>query len=70
MKTFSNFFEDIATRRKMLKQRQSQQAADFKDKTAGAYQRAKDEAAQNAAYRAKVKSEVRKEIETEKENES
>ena len=66
MKTFSNFFEDIASRRKMLKQRQVQQAADFKDKTQGAMQRAK----QKAAERAKVKAEVRKEVESEIERES
>jgi len=65
MKTFSNFFEDIASRRKMLKQRQIQQAADFKDRTTGAHQRAKDEAVKKAAYREKVKAEVRKEIEDE-----
>jgi len=65
MKTFSNFFEDIASRRKMLKQRQVQQAADFKDRTTGAHQRAKDEAVKKAAYREKVKAEVRKEIEDE-----
>ena len=65
MKTFSHFSEDIASRRKMLKQRQVQQAADFKDKTTGAHQRAKDEAVKKAAYREKVKAEVRKEIEDE-----
>jgi len=65
MKTFSHFSEDIASRRKVLKQRQIQQAADFKDKTTGAHQRAKDEAVKKAAYREKVKAEVRKEIEDE-----
>jgi len=65
MKSFSHFSEDIATRRKILKQRQSQQAADFKDRTAGAHQRGKEEAVRKAAYREKVKAEVRKEIESE-----
>tara|TARA_B100000902_G_scaffold45230_1_gene52846 strand:- start:306 stop:506 length:201 start_codon:yes stop_codon:yes gene_type:complete len=65
MKTFSHFSEDIASRRKVLKQRQIQQAADFKDRTTGAHQRAKDEAVKKAAYREKVKAEVRKEIEDE-----
>ena len=65
MKTFSNFFEDIATRRKMLKQRQSQQAADFKDRTAGAHQRAKEDAKRKASYKAQVRAEVEKEIENE-----
>ena len=65
MKSFSHFSEDIASRRKMFKQRQVQQAADFKDKTTGAHQRAKDEAVKKAAYRKKVEAEVRKEIENE-----
>ena len=67
MKTFSNFFEDIASRRKMFKQRQVQQAADFKDKTTGAHQRAKADAIKKAAYKAKVRAEVEKEIENERE---
>ena len=67
MKTFSNFFEDIASRRKMLKQRQVQQAADFKDRTTGAHQRAKEDAKRKASYKAKVRSEVEKEIENERE---
>ena len=61
MKTFSNFFEDIATRRKSLRQRQAQQAADYKDSTVGAMQRAK----QKAAEKEKIRAEVRKEIENE-----
>ena len=65
MKTFSNFFEDIATRRKSLRQRQAQQAADFKDRTTGAYQRSKEDAKKKAAYKAKVRAEVEKEIENE-----
>jgi len=67
MKTFSNFFEDIASRRKMLKQRQVQQAADFKDRTTGAHQRAKEDVKRKASYKAKVRSEVEKEIENERE---
>jgi len=65
MKSFSQLTEDIATRRKMFNQRQSQQSVDFKDRTTGAHQRAKDEAVKKAAYRKKVKAEVRKEIENE-----
>ena len=61
MKTSRQFFEDIASRRKMFKQRQAQQAADFKNRTVGAIQKAKEK----AAYREKVKAEVRKEIENE-----
>ena len=68
MKTFSNFFEDIASRRKMLKQRQTQQAADFKDRTTGAHQRAKADAKRKAAYKAEVRAEVEKEIENERES--
>ena len=65
MKTIHQFFEDIASRRAMFKQRSLKQAADFKDRTTGARQRAKDEAVKKAAYREKVKAEVRKEIEDE-----
>ena len=61
MKSFSQLTEDIASRRKLLKQRQVKQAADFKDRTVGAIQKAKEK----AAYREKVKAEVRKEIENE-----
>ena len=46
MKSFSHFSEDIASRRKMFKQRQAQQAADYKDSTVGAMQRAKQKAAE------------------------
>ena len=67
MKTFSNFFEDIASRRKMFKQRQVQQTADFKDRTTGAHQRAKADAKRKAAYKAQVRAEVEKEIENERE---
>ena len=65
MKTFSHFFEDIATRRKSLRQRQAQQAVDFKDRTTGAYQRSKENAKKKADYKAKVRAEVEKEIENE-----
>ena len=65
MKTFSHFFEDIATRRKSLRQRQAQQAADFKDRSSGAYQRSKEDAKKKADYKAKVRAEVEKEIENE-----
>ena len=51
----------------MFKQRQVQQAADFKDKTTGAHQRAKADAKRKAAYKAKVRAEVEKEIENERE---
>ena len=67
MKSFSHFSEDIATRRKTLKQRQAQQAADFKDRTTGAYQRSKEDAKKKADYKAKVRAEVEKEIENERE---
>ena len=67
MKSFSHFSEDIASRRKMLKQRQVQQAADFKDRTTGAHQRAKADAKRKAAYKAQVRAEVEKEIENERE---
>ena len=68
MNTFSHFFEDIATRRKSLRQRQAQQAADFKDRTTGAHQRAKEDAKRKAAYKAQVRAEVAKEIENERES--
>jgi|TARA_R100001443_G_scaffold1158_1_gene4470 hypothetical protein len=45
----------------MFKQRQAQQAADYKDSTVGAMQRAK----QKAAEKEKIRAEVRKEIENE-----
>ena len=61
MKSFSHFSEDIASRRKMFKQRQAQQAADYKDSTVGAMQRAK----QKAAEKEKIRAEVREEIENE-----
>tara|TARA_R100000152_G_C6647887_1_gene90378 strand:+ start:207 stop:413 length:207 start_codon:yes stop_codon:yes gene_type:complete len=67
VKSFNHFSEDIASRRKMFKQRQVQQAADFKDKTTGAHQRAKADAIKKAAYKAKVRAEVEKEIENERE---
>ena len=51
----------------MFKQRQVQQAADFKDRTTGAHQRAKADAIKKAAYKAKVRAEVEKEIENERE---
>tara|TARA_B100001250_G_scaffold392279_1_gene393959 strand:- start:708 stop:908 length:201 start_codon:yes stop_codon:yes gene_type:complete len=65
MKSFSHFSEDIETRRKLLKQRQLKLSSDFKDKTTGAHQRAKDEAVKKAAYKKKVRAEVEKEIENE-----
>ena len=68
MKSFSHFSEDIDSRRKMFKQRQVKQAADFKDKTTGAYNRAKEDVKRKAAYKAKVRSEVEKEIENERES--
>tara|TARA_B100001079_G_C16338507_1_gene482401 strand:- start:362 stop:568 length:207 start_codon:yes stop_codon:yes gene_type:complete len=67
MKSFSHFSEDIASRRKMFKQRQVKQAADFKDRTTGAHQRAKADAKRKAAYKAQVRAEVEKEIENERE---
>ena len=65
MKSFSQLTEDIATRRKLLKQRQLKLSSDFKDRTTGAHQRVKDEAAKKSAYKKKVRAEVEKEIENE-----
>ena len=65
MKTFSHFSEDIATRRRTLKQRQVQQAADFKEKSVDAPRKASEEAKRKAAYKAQVRAEVEKEMEDE-----
>jgi len=62
MKSIHQFFEDIASRRAILKQRSLKQAADFKDRTTGARQRAKEDAKKKADYKAKIRAEVEKEI--------
>ena len=68
MKSFSHFSEDLATRRRTLKQRQAQQAVDFKDKSVDAPKKAREEAKRKAAYKAQVRSEVENEIENERES--
>ena len=65
MKSFSHFSEDLATRRRTLKQRQAKQAADFKEKSVDAPKRAREEAKRKAAYKAQVRAELVKEMEDE-----
>ena len=63
MKSFSHFSEDLATRRRTLKQRQAKQAADFKEKSVDAPKRAREEEKRKADYNAQVRAEVEKEME-------